>query len=175
MTEEWRDIPGYEGKYQVSDMGRVRSLERRVRLVTRQAGETTRRVPPRILRPGPQKSRHVTVSLGRHNSKAVHALVLLAFRGPPPAGQEGLHQDHEPNNNRLSNLRYGTRSENIRMDYVVGTRKRSLTPEDVREIRKRATKELGWGDRYKMSFEFGCNSGTIYKIIAGEAYRDVGP
>lgn len=68
------------------------------------------------------RSGHVSVALGKGNSKLVHALVLLAFVGPRPDGFDILHMNHVPTDNRLSNLRYGTRSENMKMDYEVGTR-----------------------------------------------------
>jgi len=122
VIEVWRDVPGYEGRYQASDQGRVRSVDHRVRLVTRQAGETTRLVPGRILRPGKLKCGHVTVALGKGNSQSVHRIVLLTFVGPCPSGEEGLHLNHTPNDNRLSNLKYGTRSENLKMDYENGSR-----------------------------------------------------
>jgi hypothetical protein len=121
VTEVWKDIPGYEGRYQVSDLGRVRSLDHRVRLVS-QGVETTRLSPGKILRPGPSPTGHLSVSLGKGNSKGVHTLVLLAFVGPRPEGQESLHLNHTPADNRLVNLRYGTRSENVLMDYETGGR-----------------------------------------------------
>lgn len=120
--EIWKDIPGHEGRYQVSDLGNVRSVDHRVRLVTRQAGETTRRVPGKLLRPGPSRSGHLSVAIGKGNSRMVHQLVMLAFVGPCPARHEVLHLNHNPADNRLVNLRYGTRSENLRMDYEAGTR-----------------------------------------------------
>lgn len=123
--EIWKDIPGYEGRYQVSDEGRVRSLPHRVRLVVR-GKETTRLFPGRLLRPGPQQSGHLSVAIGKGNSRQVHQLVLEAFVGPRPAGCEVLHLNHNPADNRLENLRYGTRSENMKMDYEVGTRKRPV-------------------------------------------------
>lgn len=52
----------------------------------------------------------------------MHLLVLAAFVGPRPEGCESLHLNHFPWDNRLVNLRYGTRSENIRMDYEAGNR-----------------------------------------------------
>lgn len=120
--EQWRDVPGFEGRYQVSDMGRVRSLDRFVRVVPPRGAETVRPVRGRILRPGPSNSGHLSVVLGRGNTRAVHQLVMLAFIGPPPAGHEVLHRNHQPADNRLANLKYGTRSENIHMDHVAGTR-----------------------------------------------------
>lgn len=122
MQEIWKPVVGYESAYEVSDHGHVRSLERRVRLVTRQAGETTRLVPARVLRPGPTRSGHLSVAIGKGNSRLVHQLVLEAFVGPRPDGYEVLHLNHNPADNRLVNLKYGTRSENLRMDYAAGKR-----------------------------------------------------
>lgn len=86
--EIWKAIPGYEGKYEVSDLGRVRSLTRRVRVVPHGI-ETTRIVQGRILRPGKVKDGHVTVAVGKGNSRPVHQLVLEAFVGPRPEAPEG--------------------------------------------------------------------------------------
>lgn len=120
--EEWRDVPGFEGRYQVSDLGRVRSLPNRVRLVVHSGTVCTRLSPGRLLRPGRTKSGHVTVAIGKGNSRLVHQLVLEAFVGPCPEGHEVLHGNHTPADNRLLNLRYGTRGENIKMDYEAGKR-----------------------------------------------------
>lgn len=119
--EIWKDIPNHEGEYQVSDMGRVKSMSRRVRLVA-SGTETTRQVGERILRPGKTASGHVSVALGFGNSRLVHQLVLETFVGPRPDRHEVLHMNHIPNDNRLVNLKYGTRSENLRMDYAAGKR-----------------------------------------------------
>ena len=117
MAEEvWKDIPGYEGKYQVSNLGRVKSLERKVRGVNHYTGKDFfRTIPERILRPGKScKSGHVSVVLGHgERGKPVHQLVMLAFVGPPPVGMEVRHLNGNPTDNRLENLSYGTRTENI--------------------------------------------------------------
>ncbi len=130
MAEVWKDVPGYEGSYQVSSLGRVRSLDRLLSIPGYTASwkglpphERCARIQPvkgKMLRPGRRSSGHVTVALGRGNSQQVHALVLLAFVGPRPEGQEVLHLNHDPTDNRLENLRYGTRSENLKMDYARG-------------------------------------------------------
>ena len=85
MGEKWRDIPGYEGKYQASTKGRVRSLTRRVRVVAH-GTEATRVTRGRVLRPGRYcKSGHLSVVLGHGASGSpVHRLVALTFLGPPP-------------------------------------------------------------------------------------------
>ncbi len=66
-----------------------------------------------MLRPGTVKSGHQLVVLGKGKCKFVHDLVLRAFVGPPPAGNECLHWDDSPANNHLENLRWGTRAENL--------------------------------------------------------------
>lgn len=108
--ETWKDIPGYEGYYQVSDRGRVQSLPR---TVTRD-GRPYRRLPGRALRPQSQNSGHLHVSLCKGGRKLcrVHRLVLEAFVGPCPPGGECLHRNGNPADNRLENLRWGTHREN---------------------------------------------------------------
>ena len=122
MKEIWKDIPGYVGFYQASNKGRIRSLDFYV--PCGRGGAGWRLVKGRVLRPGGRKpSGHMTVALGKGNSQGVHCLVLLAFVGKPKRGQEGLHLNHKPSDNRLSNLKWGSRSENMKMDYAAGTRK----------------------------------------------------
>lgn len=120
MSERWADIPGYEGRYQVSDLGRVRSVDHHVRCGP--GGKGSRLVKGRILRSAPRKSGHHMVVLGKGNSCDIHPLVLRAFVGPPPPKHEALHGNHVPSDNRLKNLRWGTRSENLKMDYEAGNR-----------------------------------------------------
>ena len=109
-TERWLPVPGWEGQYSVSDHGRVRS---EARTVIDKNGKS-RRVIQRILKPTPRVSGHLYLDFGRQKrGLSVHGLVLLAFVGPCPDGLERLHWDDNPENNFLSNLRYGTRSENL--------------------------------------------------------------
>lgn len=107
MDEAWKPIPGYEGRYEVSDLGRVKSLP--------QLTSDGRRLKPKVLRGRPQKSGHLSVPLtlgGTCRNGLVHRLVLIAFTGPPPPGMHALHRDGNPSNNLLSNLRWGTPSQN---------------------------------------------------------------
>ena len=117
MNEEWRAVVGFDG-YEVSSLGRVRSLDR-VREYTRvdqySGKELTvkRRHNGRILRPGKASNGYLTVALGRGRSVYVNILVLNAFVGPRPKGCECLHWDDDRENNQISNLRWGTRSQNL--------------------------------------------------------------
>lgn len=105
--ENWLPIVGYEGAYEVSDLGRVRSLNR---VTDRGRNWRGRIMTPAVM---PRGYRIVTLwQEGRQRTALLHRLVLSAFAGPAPEGFEGLHGDGDPDNNRLSNLRWGTRSEN---------------------------------------------------------------
>lgn len=111
MSEHWRPVPGWEGFYAVSDHGRVRSEHR----VILQTNGIRRIVRERILRPAPDAHGHLHLMLFRNGCGTtfkVHHLVLSAFVGPRPPGMDGLHWDDVPDNNMLSNLRYGTPSDN---------------------------------------------------------------
>lgn len=113
MTERWLPVPGWDGVYEVSDLGRVRSLPRRVPS-RHEWHPTARAVPGRILRASP-RGEYLRVTLardGRRYSVNVHRLVLEAFRGPAPTGMETLHGNGDGTDNRLGNLRWGTGVEN---------------------------------------------------------------
>jgi len=112
--EIWKDVPGYEGQYQVSNQGRVRSLDREIEQMSRWGTSYIKSVRGVMLQPGRMPAGHVSVSLGRNNSQCVHKLVLLAFVGAAPSGCECLHDNGDPSDNHLENLRWGTRGENIR-------------------------------------------------------------
>lgn len=95
--EEWRPVVGFEELYKVSDRGRVYSVR-----------------TGKFLKAGMNR-RHRHVALcdgGEGKSYRVHRLVMAAFVGPCPDGLEVRHLDDDPDNNHLTNLVYGTRSEN---------------------------------------------------------------
>lgn len=121
MTETWKPIAGYEGSYEVSDHGRVRSLDR----IVTGANGIPMRISGRIRRPGTHiRSGHKQIILranGELFGRFVHRLVLEAFVGPCPEGMECCHNDGNPANNRLENLRWGTRSENVQDMLMHGT------------------------------------------------------
>lgn len=101
-TENWLPVVGYEGHYEISDLGRVRSLK---------GG----RYGFRILRGGINSDGYHGFSLslnGHSNSLKAHVMVLTAFVGPRSPGMEGCHFDGDRMNNRLDNLRWDTRLAN---------------------------------------------------------------
>lgn len=114
--ERWLPLPGYDG-YEVSSFGRVRSLDR---LVPHKDGRV-RRQRGKILKGGVNRygRRHVTLCAGeRYNSKTIAPLVLETFVGPRPDGMECCHNDGNPLNDRLENLRWDTKSAN-QLDQVL--------------------------------------------------------
>lgn len=100
METEWRQVPGYEGRYEVSSDGRVRSyVQTKDGRVLRASGSPY----PQVELTHPDK---------KNWKVEVHTLVALAFLGPRPEGQEVRHWDGNPKNNRVTNLLYGTRKQN---------------------------------------------------------------
>ena len=162
--EVWRDIPGTEGAYQASSLGRIRSTDRYVRVVAHGA-ETQRRMRGRILRPAQVRSGHLSVVLGRkHGSILVHEAVAYTFLGPRPAGLDVCHNDGDPKNNRVENLRYDTRSNNILDVLRQGRAWRKLTTAQMRTIRARL--ENGTTGK-ALAEEYGVSQTTISKIKLG--------
>ena len=109
-AERWAPILGYEGAYEVSNLGRVRSLDRDV-----EQSNGTRRWRGRIrkLFVGADEYPSVTLSnAGRVRTHRVHLLVLEAFAGPRPDGFEACHNNGNRADSRLVNLRWDTSSEN---------------------------------------------------------------
>ena len=112
--EKWLPIAGYEGLYEISDLGRVRSLPRTVPYGGSRAG-VSRRHPGGILTTFGKL--YPVVKLAKDGRKVcfnVHQLVLEAFVGPRPGGMVCCHGPGGDRDNRLSNLRWDTVTENNR-------------------------------------------------------------
>lgn len=103
MDELWKDIPGFEGRYQASSIGRIKSL-------LRWRGTSERVLKPTINRGGYQQL--ILCRDGKHFTCAVHQLVALTFLGACPPGQQVRHWDGVKTNCHVGNLLHGTPSEN---------------------------------------------------------------
>ena len=112
MKEEWRAVPGYEGLYEVSNMGRVRSLDR---VIVNKDG-VSRRYSGFLLSTYLNRFGRVLVSLWKNNRiqrLSVHRLVANAFIPNPDNLPEVNHKDENPQNNRVDNLEWCTKMYNL--------------------------------------------------------------
>lgn len=171
MIELWLDIPYYEGKYQVSDQGRVRSLDRTVMCSPKSSKTFRRLVKGRILKPGNRSGYgHKGVVLcvnGREHTKQVHELVMLAFEGERPEGMNVLHNDGDPTNNLLTNLRYGTQSDNMLDVSKHGLRR--VTYEEVRDMRSLRDKGVPCKDVAEM---YNMSPSNASRVCTGAYYAE---
>jgi len=113
--EIWKPVVGYEGLYEVSNLGRVRSLTRLETYFSRTLGECLRTSKGRILRPSPTRDGYLLVVLyrsGKQKYVYVHRLVMAAFVGACPSELQINHKDENTFNNCLENLEYCTQLYN---------------------------------------------------------------
>lgn len=182
-VENWLPVVGSKGLYEVSDLGRVRSLDRvqtyqRLDQYSGRVLTIERHRRGVMLRPGEKPSGHVSVVLGRRlGSKDVHFLVLTAFAGPCPVGMECLHDNDIASDNRLANLRWGTRSENVLDAIRNGGRKigsgavnAKLTEADIPEIRARLS---AGASSEVVARDYGVSGGTIRQVTRGRTWGHV--
>ena len=119
-TERWLPVLGFEGMYEVSDHGRVRSLDRVVYAGRGRTRLQNGRIVALNTHVGGYRLAHLYKDNAR-TAKLVHRLVLESFGGDRPDGTEVCHNDGNPGNNALSNLRWDTHTENVRDTYRHGT------------------------------------------------------
>lgn len=178
--EEWRPIPGWEDCYEVSNIGRVRSLDR---VVQGKIGLRTQL--GRLMRQTINRSGYPRVMLQRdkvYKTMLIHRLVALAFIGPPPtpAHQHVNHKNGDRADPKLENLEWATPSENLQHAYDVlgrpraklsgarGEKARSvkLSDEQVEDIRRRcAAGEV----RRHLAHEYGVDPSTISVVARGRS------
>lgn len=167
--ENWKDILGYEGAYQVSDFGNVRSLDRFVNsphgALRRHRGRT---LAPNI---NGRRYNYLSVQLSVDLKKVrrlIHLLVLETFVGPKPSGMEGCHGDGHVSNNTLKNLRWDTPKANSADKVIHGTLlcgeqspSAKLSVSQVLQIRERAKVEI----HRKIAKDFGMSRQQVDKIV----------
>lgn len=173
MKEEiWVDAYDWEGFYEVSDQGRIRSKIRE--------GKTTlgiRKYGGKILSPVRKNNGYMAVSFtcrGRREQVAIHRLILTSFKGKAPEGMEACHNDGNRANNWLSNLRWDTRKENHADKKMHGTWQggenngySKLTEDLVRYIRSSPKSHEA------VAIELGVHKSCIEKVRYRETWRHV--
>lgn len=174
MTEEWRPIDGYHGAYEVSDQGRVRSLDRLIR-----CGANGVRVSSgRIIVGGLCSTWYRHVTLWKDNTQKtirVNRLVAMTFIPNPLGLPEVCHIDHTTLNNRADNLEWGTHAHNMAHSAAAGrlrastnpNRARKLNAEQVAEIRKMRADGMPYT---KIAKAFGLVRETARTICIGKIW-----
>jgi hypothetical protein len=177
IHEEWRDIPNYEGFYQVSDQGRVRSCDRYVKSPRLLHTDQFRK--SQLISMCPDKDGYLGILLhkeAKRKSCKVHCLVMLAFEGERPNKYDINHINGIKNDNRFVNLEYCTSSENRLHAFRIG-----LQPQgekhphakfiDADIIKIRNLYALGGITHKEISEMYGVSRAAISYIIRRESWK----
>ena len=117
MNEEiWQPIVGFEGIYEISNLNRVKSLERTITYINRWGTETNRTFKSCIVRPSTDKNGYLFVTLkknGTETHKTIHRLIAEAFIPNPENKPTVNHKNHIRTDNRIENLEWATYPEQI--------------------------------------------------------------
>ena len=174
-TEEWRDIPCYEGVYQVSSYGRVISLPRPRFIHSRKEA-----LIRKTFKTG--KGKYLAVDLSRENQSHrfyIHELVALVFIGDRPNGYEVNHIDLDKYNNHANNLEYLTHEQNVKHTVAHGKHAHHessghaiLTSAQVEYIRAHYKFRHPEFSAKAMSIKFGVSDTTIRDAIFSRTWKD---
>lgn len=177
IEPEWRSVPGYEGAYEVSDHGQVRSCDRQVPCWSN-GGTMFRRGKIMGLRPMSDGRMFITLQLrGKRRDVAVSVLVAMAFIGAPESGQRVIRRNRDLLNDRASNLYWGDAKEMAAKRKRTGGERRGeahpnskITDEQVRFIRKMR----GVMTQTEVARVLGVERGTITMIQLGRSRVEAG-
>jgi len=177
--EVWRDIPGYEQYYQVSNYGNVRSLDRKVK----QKGRHFRIERRRIIALCLDNRGYHRIRVSKYNVQEtlkVHRLVASAFCLNPESKPEVNHKDGLKTNNYYKNLEWVTMAENMRHSSEIGLRDNmprgndhhnsKLNEFQVRVVKRTSVKDINNGMLAKC---FGVHISAIERVRSGKTWSHV--
>jgi len=181
--ERWLPVVGYEGLYEVSDWGRIRSVAR-YNTSTKKYGGGRNPWYGKILNPNTIKGEYCQQKLtkeGRSKSHLVHRLVAEAFLGPIPPGNEVHHIDSNPANNTLPNLCFVTPSENMNAAVTRSGKANwrgigeqhpmaKLSKEQVIEIRRLHLEGM---TQVAIAKQFGVTDHAIRRIVKRKTWKHI--
>ena len=164
MNEQWKPVRDYEGFYEISDRGRLKSLRRDI-----------------IMKPAANRGGYLYINLWNKNRyrdcRSIHRLVLESFISIRPFGYECDHIDSNPSNNCLQNLEWVTPEENTRRMHLLNNQKGQnhpnaiLNDEKIRQIREEYA--VGKTTYKRLAQKFGVYYTCIGKIICRELWKHV--
>lgn len=170
IDEIWKSVPAFEGIYEASNFGRIRSLDR---IVVTKTG-VKKRAQGLVLQPNPTVGGYMCVRLGRGNPVLVHQVIAKTFLGPTPEGHQVCHKDGLKQNNGVSNLRYGTPKSNQFDRRAHGTHlageqlsHAKLTLKSVEEVRGL----FGSKTHEEIANIYGVSRGAITAIALGRNWK----
>lgn len=178
MKEIWKDIKDFEGIYQVSNLGNVRSLDRKV---FNKGNNSWCNKKGRILKPTKDKGGYLYVGLhDKENAKTssvkIHRLVAFAFCIGYEYGLEVNHKNGNRQDNRSENLEWVTRSQNIRDIYKRGLNtngdKNNASKLKNREIRIITSLYDSGVSQIIIAKSFNVSQATISNIIKNKTYKN---
>lgn len=177
LAEVWKSVKGYEGFYEVSNLGRIKSLDRLLKGKYRLYRQPGKLLKPRI------SNGYKYVNLcknGKIKVATIHTLVLSTFRRPAKPREIANHKDGVKSNNSLKNLEWCTYRENALHAFRIGLRKRKLgmdnnsvklTNTQVLKIRTiRAESKLSYRKLGKL---FGITGMACYDIISRKTWKHI--
>lgn len=175
IEERWLPIKEYSGVYEVSDMGRVRSIDRSITT----SNSETKFVHGKIIRVSKNPHGYSVVKLSRNGTVKhyqVHRLVLLSFLGRENSKTVANHKNSNRNDNRLTNLEWVTQAQNMRHMVESGrslkgekNKSAKLTPCEVEKIKSYYKK--GTETHRSIAKKFNVSHNCIGLILRGETWK----
>lgn len=187
MSEIWKDVVGYEGKYQVSNMGNIRTLEHYIEYKQKSLNKSMkkfkevlvkRKIKAKIKKPTIGNHGYPVVNLGLSDTHTVHSLVANAFIIRVLGKNHVDHINSIRHDNRVENLQWVTQQENnSKQTFCIGSNKHNavLIERDIVHIRDEYFKnDCKRGLIAKIANGYGVNSAVIRDVVRNITWKHVG-